>query len=113
MDTLKKAAAGAAVDLVPPNTLIGLGSGSTSAYVITELGERVRQGRLSITGVPTSYQTRLLAKACGIPIQDPMDVDRVDLAIDGADEVDPTGNLIKGAGGAHVVLSLASAFTAA
>ena len=112
MDTLKKAAAAAAVDLVPTNTIIGLGSGSTFVFVLKELGERVRQGRLFLTGVPTSYQTRLLAKACGIPIQDSMDVDRVDLAIDGADEVDPAGNLIKGAGGAHVMEKLVAACAA-
>lgn len=109
MDALKAAAGLAAVDLVPTDTIIGLGSGSTVAYLIKELGERVRQGRLRITGVPTSYQTRLLAKECGIPLQDLMDVDRMDLAIDGADEVDPVGNLIKGAGGAHVMEKLVAA----
>jgi ribose 5-phosphate isomerase A len=111
VDALKKAAATAAVDLVPPNnTIIGLGSGSTLAFVIRELGERVRQGRLRIMGVPTSYQARFLAKECGIPIQDAIDTDHVDLAIDGADEVDPAGNLIKGAGGAHVMEKLIAAW---
>jgi ribose 5-phosphate isomerase A len=109
VDALKKAAALAAVDLVPTNTLIGLGSGSTLVHVIKELGERVRQGRLHIVGVPTSYDTRTLAKECGIPIRDAMDVDNVDLAIDGADEVDPAGNLIKGGGGAHVMEKLVAA----
>lgn len=112
MDALKKAAALAAVDLVSTNTIIGLGSGSTLIHVIKELGERVQQGRLRIGGVPTSYQARLVARECRIPIHDPMDVDHVDLAIDGADEVDPAGNLIKGAGGAHVVEKLVAACAA-
>jgi ribose 5-phosphate isomerase A len=59
-----------------------------------------------VVGVPTSYETRLLAKDCGIPIQDVIDADHIALAIDGADEVDPAGNLIKGAGGAHVMEKL-------
>ena len=88
MDALKKAAALAAADLVPDNAVVGLGSGSTLVYFIEELGARVRQGRLSIAGVPTSYQARFLAKECGIPLCDPMDIESVDIAVDGADEVD-------------------------
>lgn len=109
MDVLKKAAALAAADLVPDNAVVGLGSGSTLVYFIEELGARVREGKLHIVGVPTSYQARFLAKQCGIPLHDPMDVESVDVAIDGADEVDPIGNLIKGAGGAHVVEKLVAA----
>jgi ribose 5-phosphate isomerase A len=109
VNVLKKAAALAAADLVPDNAVVGLGSGSTLVYFIEELGLRVRQGRLHIAGVPTSYQARLLAKECGIPLYDPMDIERVDIAVDGADEVDPLGNLIKGAGGAHVIEKLVAA----
>lgn len=109
MDVLKKAAALAAADLVPDNAVVGLGSGSTLVYFIEELGLRVRQGRLRIVGVPTSYQARFLAKECGIPLCDPMDVESVEIAVDGADEVDPSGHLIKGAGGAHVVEKLVAA----
>jgi ribose 5-phosphate isomerase A len=109
VNALKKAAALAAADLVPDNSVVGLGSGSTLVYFIEELGARVRQGQLRITGVPTSYQARFLAKKCGIPLYDPMDIESVDVAIDGADEVDPVGNLIKGAGGAHVVEKLVAA----
>lgn len=109
MDTLKKAAALAAVELVPNGTLVGLGSGSTVAFVIEELGKRVRQGRLHIVGVPTSYDTRTRAKEEGIPIRDTIDVDSVDLTIDGADEVDPAGNLLKGGGGAHVMEKVVAA----
>jgi ribose 5-phosphate isomerase A len=109
VNVLKKAAALAAADLVPDNAVVGLGSGSTLVYFIEELGARVRQGQLHIVGVPTSYQARFLAKKCGIPLHDPMDIESVDVAVDGADEVDPVGNLIKGAGGAHVVEKLVAA----
>lgn len=109
MDGLKKAAALAAADLVPNNAVVGLGSGSTLAYFIEELGVRRRRGRLHIVGVPTSYQARFLAKECGIPLYDPIDIDSVAIAVDGADEVDPSGNLIKGAGGAHVIEKLVAA----
>jgi ribose 5-phosphate isomerase A len=101
MDELKRAAALAAVDMVQNDTVVGLGSGTTLAYAIRELGERVRSGRLKILGVPTSYQARLLAVENGIPIRESMDVDAIDITIDGADEVDPQGNLIKGGGAAH------------
>jgi ribose 5-phosphate isomerase A len=109
VDPLKKAAAAAAVDLVSPNTILGLGSGSTLTFFIELLGERVRTEQLQVVGVPTSYQTRLLAHQYGIPIQDATDTAHIDLAIDGADEIDPAGQLIKGAGGAHVVEKLVAA----
>lgn len=106
VDELKKAAAQAAVDLVRSNTVVGLGSGSTVAYFLEELGARIRDGHLDVVGVPTSYHTRFMARDLGIPIRDPMDVDSVDLTVDGADEVDTHGNLIKGGGGAHVLEKL-------
>jgi ribose 5-phosphate isomerase A len=109
VDELKKAAALAAADLVPNNAVVGLGSGSTLAYFIEELGVRRRRGQLHIAGVSTSYQARFLAKECGIPLYDPVDIDSVAIAVDGADEVDPAGNLIKGAGGAHVVEKIVAA----
>jgi ribose 5-phosphate isomerase A len=109
VDALKHAAALAAVDYVQSDMVVGLGSGTTVAFAIHALGERIRQGRLRIVGVPTSYDTRILAKACGIPLCDPMDVDAIDLTIDGADEVDPAGSLIKGGGGAHVMEKLVAA----
>ncbi|MBM4061403.1 MAG: ribose-5-phosphate isomerase RpiA [Planctomycetes bacterium] len=97
----KRAAAFAAADLVPDGATIGLGTGSTFAFVIARLGERLRQG-LSVRGVPTSRTTAELAQQAGIPLVDLDAVDRLDLAIDGADEVDPHKNLIKGGGGAHL-----------
>ena len=109
VDTLKQAAAAAAVDLIPQNSVLGLGSGSTLAFFITLLGERIRTAQLQVVGVPTSYQTRVLARQHGVRIQDAIDIDHVDLTVDGADEIDPAGNLIKGAGGAHVVEKLVAA----
>ncbi len=109
MDALKKAAATAALELVPSHAVLGLGSGSTLAIFLELLGERVRAGQLHIIGVPTSYQTRLLARQYGITIQDALDTHHVDVTIDGADEIDPAGNLIKGAGGAHVLEKLIAA----
>jgi ribose 5-phosphate isomerase A len=109
VDALKHAVAAAAVNLVPSPAILGLGSGSTLAFFIKLLGERVRTEQLQIVGVPTSYQTRVLARQHGVPIQDAIDIDHVDLAVDGADEIDPAGNLIKGAGGAHVMEKLVAA----
>jgi ribose 5-phosphate isomerase A len=109
VDALKKAAAAAALTFVPPRAVLGLGSGSTLAIFLELLGERVRAGHCQIVGVPTSYQTRLLAQQYGITVQDAIDTQHVDVAIDGADEIDPAGNLIKGAGGAHVLEKLVAA----
>jgi ribose 5-phosphate isomerase A len=102
-DDLKKAAAYAAADLVADGMLVGLGSGSTLVHVLRRLGERVRDSGLRIVGVPTSYQARALAIECGIPIREAMDVSELDMALDGADEIDPAGNHLKGAGGAQVI----------
>ena len=100
-DDLKHAVAMAAAALPWDGCTVGLGSGSTLAIAIMELGRRVREEKLRITGVPTSYQARLLAHEHGVPVNDMMDVPRLDLAIDGADAVDPAGPLLKGAGARH------------
>jgi len=97
-DQQKLAAATYAVRLVTDGMLVGLGSGSTAALMIQALAERVRDG-LRITGVPTSRPSAALAKDLGIPLTE-LDGRRLDLTIDGADEVDPERNLIKGGGGA-------------
>lgn len=102
-DDLKRAAARTAADMVADGMLVGLGSGSTLVHVLRRLGERVRDSGLRITGVPTSYQARSVAIECGIPVREAMDVSELDLALDGADEIDPLGNHLKGAGGAQVV----------
>jgi ribose 5-phosphate isomerase A len=79
--------------------IVGLGTGSTVFYTIKKLGEMVSRG-LSIKGIPTSIQTEILAREVGIPIVNFSVVDRIDVAIDGADEIDSNLNLIKGGGGA-------------
>lgn len=102
VNVAKRAAAFAAADLVQDGMKIGLGSGSTFLFVIERLAERMRSQGLKVSGVPSSKATAAAASAAGIPLLSLDDVDRLDLAIDGADEVDPQKNLIKGGGGAHV-----------
>lgn len=109
VDALKKAAAFAALELIPSGAVVGLGSGSTLLYFIQELGVRVRSGQLQVVGVATSFQSHFLAKDAGVPLLDPMSVESVDITVDGADEIDPAGNLIKGGGGAHVMEKLVAA----
>jgi ribose 5-phosphate isomerase A len=88
-----------ATEYVKDGMIVGLGTGSTVFYTIKKLGEMVSQG-LSIKGIPTSIQTEILAREVGIPIVNFSVVDRIDVAIDGADEIDSNLNLIKGGGGA-------------
>ncbi|MCZ6843093.1 MAG: ribose-5-phosphate isomerase RpiA [SAR324 cluster bacterium] len=95
----KQLAAESAAELVEESMRIGLGTGSTAAFAIRRLGERVAQG-LSITAVPTSLQSERLAREVGIPLIDFSDVISLDMTLDGADEFDPALNLTKGAGGA-------------
>ena len=100
---MKQAVALAATDQVKNGMVLGLGSGSTAALMIQEVGARLRDGRLSdIVGVTTSFQGEVLAAELGIPLQSLNAIDRIDLAIDGADEVDPRFELIKGGGACHV-----------
>lgn len=96
----KRQAAEAALELVESGMTLGLGTGSTAAFVISGLAERLRDGRLrDITGVPTSEQTAAEASQAGIQLAG-LTAAGVDLAIDGCDEVDSELNLIKGLGGA-------------
>ncbi|HKI89702.1 MAG TPA: ribose 5-phosphate isomerase A, partial [Draconibacterium sp.] len=95
----KELAAIEAVKLIENGMVVGLGSGSSAAYMVKELGKRVAAG-LSIVGVPTSENTRILAIENRIPVKKLYEVDRIDLTIDGADEFDPYLQLIKGGGGA-------------
>jgi ribose 5-phosphate isomerase A len=99
MDGLKRQAAGRALEFVRDGMKVGLGTGSTAKHFVELLGMRVRAG-LDIIGVPTSEATRADAVRCGIPLTTLDDIDRLDLTIDGADEIDPALNLIKGGGGA-------------
>lgn len=97
----KRAAGMRAAELVEDGQVVGLGTGSTVRYLLEALAERIARG-LSIVGVPTSVGTATLADRLGIPLVDLNDHPVVDIAIDGADEIDPDGNLIKGLGAALV-----------
>ena len=99
MDQLKRQAAAQALEHVRDGMKLGLGTGSTAKHFVDLLGERVAGG-LRVIGVPTSEATRAQAEACRIPLTTLDEVDRLDLTIDGADEMDPALNLIKGGGGA-------------
>jgi ribose 5-phosphate isomerase A len=96
---LKQQAGERAVTFVEDGMVVGLGTGSTAYYTIRKLGELARQG-MEIKGVCTSEQTRDLAREYGIAVVDIEDAKYIDLTIDGADEVDPDGQGIKGGGGA-------------
>jgi ribose 5-phosphate isomerase A len=99
LDHFKLAAALKAVEFVRDGMVVGLGTGSTAKHMVVALGEKIRAG-MSLRGVPTSQETAALAKQAGIPLVDTEDRWEVDVAIDGADQVDPDFNLIKGGGGA-------------
>ena len=96
----KEVAARRAVQYVQSGMTLGIGTGSTSAYAITALGERVKREALQIRAVPTSVRSREMAEELSIPLVDLSDVGQLDVTIDGADEVDKDLNLIKGGGGA-------------
>lgn len=104
----------AAAALVESGMVVGLGTGSTAAFAIAELGRRKREEGLAIVGVPTSWSAAELARQAGLEVRTLNDVDRVDLALDGADEVSPQLALIKGGGAAHtqekIVATAASRF---
>ncbi len=101
MEELKKGVARNALEFIEDDMVVGLGTGSTTAYFIQYLGKLIMEGELEdIYGVPTSYQSRLLAIENGIPVVSIDEVDAIDIAVDGADEVDPQLNLIKGRGAA-------------
>jgi ribose 5-phosphate isomerase A len=95
----KKEVGEKAVEYVKDGMIVGLGTGSTVYYFISKLGELVQQG-LSIKGVPTSKQTEKLAIELNIPLVSFREIEQIDVAVDGADEVDQDLNLIKGGGGA-------------
>jgi ribose 5-phosphate isomerase A len=95
----KEAAGRAAAKLVRDGDIVGLGTGSTAYFVVVALGERVKAG-LKIIGIPTSVRTGDLARQLGIPLTTLDETPQIDMTLDGADEVDPRLNLIKGGGGA-------------
>ena len=95
----KQAAGRAAAKLVRDGDVVGLGTGSTAYFAVVALGERVKAG-LKIVGIPTSVKTGDLARQLGIPLTTLDETPQIDITLDGADEVDPRLNLIKGGGGA-------------
>jgi len=97
-DAAKKMAALEAAKHVKDGFVIGLGSGTTVAFAINEIGRRIREDKLKVSGVPTSYQAFILATECGIPITSLKEHPQLDLDIDGADQIDGELNLIKGKG---------------
>jgi len=98
VEAQKQAAAERALELVKPGTIIGLGTGSTARYFIEALARKVRNG-LKIQAVVTSVESRTQAETGGIPIIERVE-GSLDLAVDGADEIDPAVNCVKGRGGA-------------
>jgi ribose 5-phosphate isomerase A len=112
LDDLKRRAAERAVDAIRSGMVVGLGTGTTAAHATRSLGERLRDGRLhDVHGVPTSETTAAAARRHGVPLTSLEDVRSLDLTIDGADEVDPGLDLIKGGGGALLrekIVALAS-----
>lgn len=101
IDELKKQAAEKAVEQIKSGMVLGLGTGSTTRYAVLKIGELWQQKQLTdIVGVPTSEATVALATELGIPLASLDEHPELDVAIDGADEVDPNLNVIKGLGGA-------------
>src|SRR5262245_21541673 len=98
----KRAAGRAAAELVRSGMKVGLGTGSTFVFVLERLAERIRDEGLDVVGVPTSEDTARRARELGVELASLDDLATLDLAIDGADEVDPKKTLIKGGGGALV-----------
>lgn len=99
---LKELAGKKAVEEVKDGYVVGLGTGSTTHFFIEELAKRAKDEELEIMGIATSFQSSLLAQQGGIPITS-LDEHDIDLAVDGADEIDPELNLIKGGGAAHTL----------
>ena len=107
---MKKAVAQAAVDQIQNGMILGLGSGSTAALMNEALAVKIKSGEIKdVVGVTTSFQGEVLASELGIPLKSLSSVSGIDLAIDGADEVDPKFQLIKGGGACHVQEKLVAA----
>lgn len=106
---LKRLVGTAAAQLVENGMICGIGTGSTVAFFIEELGRRIKDENLDIIGVPTSFQSKILCREKGIRTLDLQVCTGLDLAIDGADEVDPKLNAIKGGGAAHTMEKIVAA----
>ncbi len=111
MTEYKREAGTRAAALVTSGQRVGLGTGSTAAFAIEELGRRVRDEDLSIQCVATSFQSTILARQNGLPVYPALMFDELDISIDGADEIDPGLTLIKGGGGAHTMEKIVHAMS--
>lgn len=101
IDALKQQAALVAANLLEPGMVVGLGHGSTAIYAVRRIAERIAQGELpEVVGIPASLEIEAEARTLGIPLTDFSLHPVIDVTIDGADEIDPSLNLIKGGGGA-------------
>lgn len=105
MSILKENVGKEASKLIKDGQVVGLGTGSTTLFFIEHLGKRAKEEELDIIGIPTSFQSSILAKEVGIEVATLNDYD-VDIAVDGADEVSPQLDLIKGGGAAHTIEKL-------
>lgn len=101
MMEVKRMAAEASIKYIKDGMTVGLGSGSTVNFMLEKLAERIKEG-LTIKGIPSSLKTERFAKQLGIPLTDFSNTTKIDIAIDGADEVDPNLHLLKGGGGSLV-----------
>lgn len=111
MENLKKQVGIKAAEFVKSGMVVGLGTGSTATYFVEELGRRVAEEQLEITGVTTSSVTSEQAKALGIPLASIDEVDYVDLTVDGADEIDSHLNGIKGGGAALLMEKIVATYS--
>ncbi|MDY6779098.1 MAG: ribose 5-phosphate isomerase A [Halobacteria archaeon] len=100
VEEAKRRAGISAANLIEDGEVVGLGTGSTAAYAVEEIGRRVREEGLETVGIPTSHGTRRLALDNDVPLTS-LDVETPDVAVDGADQFDASLNLIKGGGAAH------------
>lgn len=109
MDDLKKQAGYRAAELIQAGQKVGLGTGSTATHLVNRLAERIRTEGLKIEAISTSWSTTLQCRKLGIPLLEMGEVSHLDLCIDGADEIDPSRNLIKGRGAAHLLEKIVAA----
>jgi ribose 5-phosphate isomerase A len=100
-EALKKAVGRSVAEMVEDSMILGIGTGSTAAYAVQEIGRRIRSDGLKVRGVATSFASERLARQWRIPLTTLDDAPELDFAFDGADEVDSNLNLIKGRGAAH------------
>lgn len=109
LDELKKQAGYKAAELIRNGQKVGLGTGSTATHLVNRLAERIRTEGLQVQAVSTSWSTTLQCRQLGIPLLDMGEASHLDIAIDGADEIDPSRNLIKGRGAAHLLEKIVAA----